>query len=292
MSEKILFIINPRSGVDRVKALQETISRHLDHSKYSYEIAYTQYAKHGTELARTAAANNVAIVVAVGGDGSVNDIICGLRDTPDVKLAIIPKGSGNGLARTLGIPLDPVRAMSVINKGRAEKIDLGIANDIIFSSNIGVGFDALVARKFSKSRRRGMAVYSWIVTKHLWTYKEWEWELEIDGMPLCKKAFILTVANAQQFGYNFKIAPVADLQDGLFDVVIIKKFPKIIGGLIALKAFNGTLLKSRFVEHYKGKNITIRQKGLTLMQADGDVHSCNEKIKVSMLPKALSVLLS
>jgi len=291
MSEKILFIINPRSGVDRVKAIQNTINTYLDQQKYSYEIAYTQYARHGTELAKSAAANGVKIVVPVGGDGSVNDIICGLRNTPDVKLAIIPKGSGNGLARTLGIPLDPAKAIDVINRGMAERIDLGMANDVIFSSNIGVGFDALVARKFSKSKRRGMAVYSWIVTKHLWTYKEWKWDLEIDGLQLYKKAFILTVANAQQFGYNFKIAPVADLQDGLFDIVVIKKFPKIIGGLIAIKAFNGTLLKSRFVEHYKGKNIIIRQQGLTLMQADGDVHACKEEIKIRMLPKALSVLL-
>jgi len=291
MSEKILFIINPRSGVDRVKAMQDIISKHLDHKKYCYEIAYTQYAKHGTVLAKEAAGNGVAIVVAVGGDGSVNDIICGLRHS-DTKLAIIPKGSGNGLARTLNIPLDPAKAIGIINRGRSEKIDLGMANDIIFASNVGVGFDALVARKFSKSSRRGMAVYSWIVTKHLWTYKEWEWELEVDGRQFSKKAFILTIANAQQFGYNFRIAPVADLQDGLFDIVIIKKFPKLIGGLIAMKAFNGTLLKSRFVEHYKGKSISIRHKGLTLMQADGDVHSCKEEIRVRILPQALSVLIS
>jgi len=287
--EKILFIINPKSGVDRVKALKGLIDKHLDKLRFDAEIAHTQYAKHGTLLAKEAAEKGVQVIVAVGGDGSVNDIIAGIKGT-GATLAIIPKGSGNGLARSLNIPIDPVKAIDVINRSKTEKIDLGMANAQIFASNIGVGFDALVAKKFSKSTRRGMLVYSWIVTKYLWKYKEWDWDIEVDGKRFSERAFILTVANAQQFGYNFKIAPVADLQDGIFDVVIIKKYPKILGLFIAIRAFQGTILKSKYVDHLKGKNVVIRHPQLSMMQADGDVHECENEIHVRILPAAIKVM--
>lgn len=287
--QKILFIINPKSGVDRVKALKGLIDDHLDKSRFQPEIAYTQYAKHGTELAREGVKNGYQIIVAVGGDGSVNDIIAGIHGT-DAILGIIPKGSGNGLARTLNIPINAAQAIELINAGKQTKIDLGKADDKIFVSNIGVGFDALVARKFAKSNRRGMLIYSWIVTKYLWMYKEWDWEIEVDGKIMRERAFILTVANAQQFGYNFKIAPVADLQDGEFDVVIIRKYPKLLGAFIAIRAFKGTILKSKYVTHLKGKKISIRHPKLSLMQSDGDVHQCGNEIKVSIMPAALNIL--
>ncbi len=148
--EKILFIINPKSGVDRVKALKDLIEKHLDKNTFAPEIAYTEYARHGTELARNAVKNGYRTVVAVGGDGSVNDIIAGIHGT-DVTLCIVPKGSGNGLARTLQIPLDPAKAIALINTGKRIRIDLGKVNDRIFVSNVEVGFDALVAKNLPKA---------------------------------------------------------------------------------------------------------------------------------------------
>jgi diacylglycerol kinase (ATP) len=287
--EKVLFIINPKSGVDRVKALAAVIDQQLDKRRFESEIAYTQYAKHGTILAREAVARGVQIIVAVGGDGSVNDVIAGIRGT-EATLAIIPKGSGNGLARSLGIPLEAEKAIRLINRGQKHSIDLGKAGEQLFVSNVGVGFDALVAKKFAKSKRRGMMMYSWIVTKYLWKYKEWTWEIEVDGKKMKERAFILTVANAQQFGYNFKIAPLADLQDGLFDIVILKKYPKVLGALIALRAFRGSLLKSRYVAYTRGREVTIRHAHLNMMQVDGDVHPCSTELKITMLPAALNVL--
>src|SRR5690606_718830 len=133
-------------------------------------------------------------------------------------------------------------------------------------------------------------MYSWIVTKYLWKYKEWTWEIEVDGKKMKERAFILTVANAQQFGYNFKIAPLADLQDGLFDIVILKKYPKVLGALIALRAFRGSLLKSRYVAYTRGREVTIRHAHLNMMQVDGDVHPCSTELKITMLPAALNVL--
>ncbi|KAA5537020.1 diacylglycerol kinase family lipid kinase [Taibaiella lutea] len=288
--KKILFIINPKSGMDRVKALKSLIDQNLDHSIFEYKIAHTEYAKHGTEIARQGAADGFHIIVAVGGDGSVNDVIAGLHNT-NAALAIIPKGSGNGLARSMKIPLDSAKAIQLINKEKKITIDLGKADGKIFVSNAGVGFDALVARKFAKSNRRGMAIYSWIVTKYLWMYKEKVWQIEVDGTPIKEKAFILTVANAAQFGYNFKIAPHADLQDGLFDIVIIKKYPKILGAVIAIRAFNGSILKSKYVLHFKGRSITIRHPELSLLQMDGDVYKCGTEVKIEMQPASLHVII-
>src|SRR5690606_14637698 len=148
----------------------------------------------GTELAKQAAAKGAYAVVAVGGDGSVNDIVAGLIGT-DTALAIIPKGSGNGMARTMEIPLKEQEAIEVINRGNTTHIDIGFANDRPFISNAGVAFDALISKKFAKSTRRGFAIYSWLVTRYMWTYKEWDWDITIDGEKFREKAFIISVAN-------------------------------------------------------------------------------------------------
>src|SRR5690606_4208169 len=135
-------------------------------------------------------------------------------------LGIIPKGSGNGMARTMDIPLELDEAIKVINKGNIVAMDVGYANGEPYISNAGVAFDALISKKFSKSERRGLMVYSWLVTKHMWLYKSWKWQINIDGKEMTERAFIVNVANGQQFGYNFKIAPMANYTDGLLDLIV------------------------------------------------------------------------
>jgi YegS/Rv2252/BmrU family lipid kinase len=285
----LVFIINPRSGVDRQKAVEKTIEECLDHREYTYEIQHTQYAKHGTLLSREAANKGAYAVVAVGGDGSVNDIVKGLIGT-DTTLGIIPKGSGNGLARTLDIPLREREAIALINKGKTISIDIGYANEHPFISNAGVAFDALISEKFSKSLRRGLTVYSWLVTKHMWMYKEWDWQIAIDGKQIKEKAFIINVANGRQFGYNFKIAPGASWTDGLLDVVIIKKFPKILGGIMALRLLKGTIIQSPYVKHYHAKEVAIAHTNLKVMQIDGDPQACPQKVHFKVVPGAQKVI--
>lgn len=278
MSRKhLVFIVNPKSGVERQKAVQNAIDQHLDHNIFTYEIQHTKYAKHGTELAAAAAAAGAYAVVAVGGDGSVNDVVAGLMGT-DTALAIFPKGSGNGMARTMEIPLGEKEAIETINKCNVQPMDIGFVNDRPFISNAGVGFDALIAKKFAKSERRGFMVYSWLVTKYLWLYNEWDWRIKVDGEEVKERAFLVNVANGKQFGYNFKIAPQADWQDGMLDVVIIKKFPKMLGTNLVIRAMNGTITDSRYVRHLRGKNITITHPDLRLMQTDGDAHPCNNRL--------------
>ncbi len=285
----LVFIINPRAGVEREKEIKQAIADHIDSEQYSHEIVYTQFAKHGTELARNAAGNGAYSVVAVGGDGSVNDVAQGLIGT-NTLLSIIPKGSGNGLARTMGIPLETGAAMKVINGGRVMEMDVAYANDRAFFSNAGVAFDALVSKKFAKSLRRGFMVYSWLVTKYLWLYKPWQFDITIDGQKLSEKAFMVNVANGQQFGYNFKIAPMADYTDGMLDLIIVRSFPKILGGLIALRAMAGNITDSKYVTHIRGKKITITHPELKLMQTDGDAHPCENHITFTVRQGAQKVI--
>lgn len=285
----IVFIVNPRSGVDRQKEISEAVEAKLDKNNFSYSIAHTERPKHGIDLAREAAEKGAFAVVAVGGDGSVNDVAKGLVGT-ETALAIIPKGSGNGMARTMEIPLEIAGAIDVINSGRLEKVDVGYANDDLFISNAGVGFDALISKRFATSEKRGLMVYSWLVTKHLWTYKEWDWQIKIDGKPVDQKAFMINVANGQQFGYNFKIAPNASYTDGWFDVSIIKPFPKILGSSLVIRAMNGTIDKSSYVDTYRAKEITISHPELKWMQTDGDAHKCTNEITFRMKPAALKVI--
>ena len=152
MSRKhLVFIINPKSGVERQKEIQQGIDDALDQQQYSYEILHTEFAKHGTGLAQAAAKNGAYAVVAVGGDGSVNDVVQGLLHTKTI-LAIIPKGSGNGMARTMGIPLNTHDAIKLINKGNIAAMDVGYANGRPFISNAGVAFDALISKKIRQER--------------------------------------------------------------------------------------------------------------------------------------------
>jgi YegS/Rv2252/BmrU family lipid kinase len=285
----IVFIVNPRSGTDRSKAMKHVIESRLDLKKYTYEIQHTSYAGHGTELAKTAATKGAYCVVAVGGDGSVNDVAAGLSGTQTI-LGIVPKGSGNGMARTMGLPIIVEDALEVINKGNIVRMDLGYVAGRMFISNAGVGFDALISKKFAKSKRRGLAIYSWLVTKYLWLYKESNWRITIDGEKIQERAFMVNVANGHQLGYNFSIVPHASYTDGWLDVTVIKKFPKMMIAGIALNAMKGNIGSNRFVRHYKAKEVTISHPDLQLMQIDGDAIACGNKITFRVEPAALQVL--
>ena len=155
MKNHLVFIINPNSGVERQKEITSGIQTCLDLDHFSFDVLHTEYPRHGTELAQKAAASGAYGVVAVGGDGSINDIVQGLLNTNTV-LGIIPKGSGNGMARTLGIPLDTHEAIKVISRNNVIPMDVGFANGKPFISNAGVAFDALISRTFAKSPTRGL----------------------------------------------------------------------------------------------------------------------------------------
>lgn len=286
---KALFIINPRAGVDRVKALKKDLKEQLNPELFDYEIVYTEYAKHGTKLAKEGVEQGFDLVVAVGGDGSVNDVINGLYGS-DVILGIIPKGSGNGLARSLNIPLKEADAIRLFNKWNIREIDLGSANGHIFASNAGVGFDTVVTHRFSTSNKRGFLTYIQVIVKSIWSYKVKEFDLTVDGEKSKSKSFMLTAANGEQLGYGFKVAPDARPDDGYFDFVNVRKFPTLMASLIAVRAFMGRIKDSKYISIQRAKEITISHPELDMLQIDGEAIACENPVHIQMMPKRLKVL--
>ena len=291
MMPALLFIINPRSGTDRVKALSDMIRSVLD-GYFNIDIQLTAYPGHATELAAEAVRKAYAGVVAVGGDGSVNEVAQALVGT-GTALGILPKGSGNGLARSLEIDLDTREALEVIRKGHVDRIDVGFVNGShYFLSNLGVGFDVQISKDFRDSDWRGFWGYTKVVADNLLGYTVKAFELTVDDLPpRMLYSFLLNIANAEQFGFNFKIAPSADLQDGLLDIVSVQKFPLWMGGDIVWKAFTGQLYDSKYTDKWQGKEITIKSPVLDYYQVDGDLirNQTPGMVSVRVLPGALKV---
>ncbi len=287
--KKILFIINPCSGVNRVKALQTAIADNLDSQQFDYKVVYTQYAKHGTQLAREGVQQGYEIIVAVGGDGSVNDVVNGLYGTQAI-LGILPKGSGNGFARSLGIPIQTKKALQLLNQNNLREIDVGQADGNLFVSNAGVGFDTVVTDKFRTSKRRGLLSYLWIISKSIWTYNAKKWTITLDGKTEQKRCFMLTAANGVQLGYGFQIAPNAQPDDGYLDWVSIEKFPVLAAIPIAFRAFTGKINRSKYVSYQRVREVKLHHPDLNLLQIDGEALPCQNEIILQIMPKKLKVL--
>lgn len=286
----LLFLVNPRSGVQRQKDIRDAIAAKLDQSVFSFEIKETRYPRHATELSREAAAAGLYGVVAVGGDGSVNDVVAGLAGT-DTALGIIPMGSGNGMARTLGIARQPAEAVAVICRNHISTIDLGYANERPFISNAGLGFDALISQAFARSKKRGFANYALLSGRHYLQYQPDHYTLSMDGKTWQEEAFFINVANGRQLGYNFQIAPQASYRDGLLDVVIVRSFPKWKGLGITLRGFRGSLHGSPYVRHLRCEHLTITAAKARLLQADGDAWPCDGAVNFRVAPATLKVFI-
>lgn len=272
---KILIIINRKAGTDREKRLEDVVREILPEPAFSVQITHLAYLGHGTHLAQEAVQQGVDTVVAVGGDGSINEIAQGLTGT-STALAVIPLGSGNGLARALKIPLDVRKALQLIANNKRDAIDVGYANEHMFLSNAGVGFDALIADKFRHTQKRGLWGYAKLVIKSFREYKGHSYSIDIDGNKLDRPAFLLSVANGNQMGYEFKLAPDASLFDGMLDVCVVR--PVSFLGLLPLSIYSllGTVHKTKYMTHVRGQDITIRSPQLAYLQVDGDAVSAGD----------------
>lgn len=288
MKKRIFFIINPISGVGRQKVIEKLIEKHLDRTLFDYEIAYTKASKHAVELAKQAVTNNCNIVVAVGGDGSVNEIAKGLVGSTTA-MAIIPTGSGNGLARHLKIPLDLKKAMEVINGSKETTIDTIQLNDETFVNVAGIGFDAHIGWEFAKFGKRGLSSYMKVIMRELPKYKAQDFELIIDGKPIHQKAFLISFANGSQWGNNAYIAPLADVADGLMDIAVLKNVSFLSGIIIGYKLFRKTLHESNYLEIIKAKEVIVKQKN-TIAHIDGEPIEAGNTISIKVNPLSLKVI--
>lgn len=290
MKKKILFIINPISGIGKQKKVEQALDIYLEKDKFDYQISYTSYAHHATALSLAAVLKGFDIVVAVGGDGSINDCVKGLVST-GVTLGIIPAGSGNGLARCLNLPLTVESAIKCINNQKSIEIDSINLNNTVYASIAGVGFDALIAKEFAKTHTRGFQPYLKLVLQLYPQYKQQNYTLIIDGKEVQTQALFISFANSTQFGFNTEIAPNAQLDDGLIDVVIVKKPPLPLLLWTAQLLFFHRFDKSIYVETYQAKHIVVKNSGEMGVNLDGEYTSFEGDLDFSVESKSLSVII-
>ena len=293
MTEKkrIVFVVNPISGTQGKKAILKCIDERLDRSLYDFSIVKTEYAGHATQIAANAVQEKVDVVVAIGGDGTINEIARSLVHT-DTALGIIPCGSGNGLARHLRIPMEPKAAIDVINQGHELSIDYGKINNILFFCTCGVGFDAFVSLKFADSGKHGLLTYLENTLHESLRYQPETYEIENEEGTVKYKAWLIACGNASQYGNDAYIAPQASLTDGLMDVTIMDPFTVLDVPSLSFQLFNKTIDQNSRVKTMRAKKIKIHRVNDGVMHFDGDPLMAGKELEVEIVPSGLRVIAS
>lgn len=286
--KNIHFIINPIAGVRSKKNIPELLDTYLNKEKINYSFQYTERAGHGEELAQQAVKNQMDVVVAVGGDGTINEVAKGLVGTT-TPLGIIPMGSGNGLARHLGIPLNIIEAIKYINEATELPIDVGYFNGEMFLCTAGVGFDAEIAHEFDVAKGRGLITYAKCVLKKFMGYKEEVYTLSGDDLSMEVKAFSITLANASQYGNGIFISPESDISDGLLELCVLKPIPWWSMPGIWLKLRAKSIDSSPLYQKYSGNAFKITRKTNGYIHLDGEPGEMGDLIEVFVKKGALLV---
>ena len=288
MKQSITFIINPKSGVHKKADIPGLIEDNLDLARFEYEIVYTEYRKHAIKLAKAASKKGIDIVCAVGGDGSVHEVGTALIGTK-THLAIIPVGSGNGLARHLKIPLDVKDAIHCINDNEYIHMDTVKVNEKRFLGVGGYGFDAIVAKEFDTGSKRGLWGYILTIFREFFKYNPLNVSIDVDGKVKSLPVVLCTVANSSEFGNGFTISPESDVTDGELELCILKPFSICSAPLIAFNYFRKKRQSSKFSETipFKKAKIKLTKK---IAHYDGEPIDVREELIVSVVPKSLHIL--
>lgn len=291
MKKKVLFIMNPISGTNKKDSIPEEIDKYIDKKLFDYQIAVTEYAGHAIALTQKAVADKIDIVVAVGGDGTVNEVGQGLINS-ETAMGIIPSGSGNGLARHLCIPINIQKSLEIINQNVIHALDYGIINNHPFFCTCGMGFDAFISMKFAEAGKRGPITYVQKVLEEGLRYEPETYEIEDDEGVHHYKAFLVSVANASQYGNNAYIAPQAHMSDGMLDVIIMEPFNILEAPKVAIQMFNKTLDKDTKIKSFKAKSIHIHRKKKGVIHFDGDPIMADKDVEIKLVPKGIKVVVN
>ena len=251
-------------------------------------IEYTQRRGHAISLANEAAKNGFDYVVAVGGDGTINEVARGLLNS-ETPMGILPRGSGNGLARHLGIPVALTEAIDNLFHHKVMKIDTLSINNKLSLNVSGIGFDGHVANLFANKKIRGLVGYVRISVKEYFRFQEFEAEVSVDNKTELKKAFIIAVANSSQYGNNIKIAPLASVRDGMLHLTIMKKIPLYRFDYI-FSFLRGSFTNSEMFEMLEGKEVRIKTSQAVPYHIDGEPCGLNNSFNIQLRPASLSVL--
>ena len=288
---RIIFIVNPISGTLKKSGLPQTIENSLDKEHYESSIIETHYCGHAYEIAINAKDDGVDVVVAVGGDGTVNEVAKAIIHS-DTALGIIPCGSGNGLARHLLLPLDVQKAVEVINLYAVRDLDYGIINGIPFFCTCGMGFDAFISMKFAESGKRGPVTYLENILREGLKYKPETYEIKDENSTSLYRAFLVSCANASQYGNNAYIAPQASMSDGLLDVTIMEPFDMLEAPQISIDMFNKTLDKNSKIKTFKTKHIQVHREHAGFIHYDGDPIMTDADVDISVVNKGIKMIVN
>ena len=289
LKSNILFIINPISGGKEKREIPALIDAYLDRSKFNANFSFTSYIGHAAEIAEEAANKNFDIIVAVGGDGTINEIAGKILGQQKI-LGIIPFGSGNGLARSLNIPMNAKKAIKIINELNVTTIDAATLNTKYFFNMAGIGFDAHISAAFAGNKTRGLNGYLKMVLKEIKSYHSEFYEITIDNVIYKRDAFILSIANSTQYGNNVHISPKSTLDDGLLEVCIIKPLPWYKLPILAYEMLRSTTHRSNWVEIISGKRINIVRAKENSIHIDGEPFFMGKNVDIEIIPEALKVI--
>lgn len=287
--KKIVFILNPISGTRKKARVPDLLRQLLDHNRYSYEIAETARPFHAHELAKGAAEGGADIVVAVGGDGTVNEVASGLLYS-NTALGILPFGSGNGLARHLGIAVDTAKAIQLLNTPKYITIDAAEANGKAFFCTAGLGFDARIGQVFASTHTRGFGSYIRMALTEYFDFMPHHYTVKVNGQELKDSYFVVTMANAGQYGNDAYIAPQADIQDGKMDLCLLRAFPRLEVMRLGWQLFNKSIHESEYMQIIRTDIAEIYCPQAECMHLDGEFVPIKGKLQVSMLPGSLQVV--
>lgn len=285
----ISIIINPYSGSGFSERKYALLKRKLDEWKFNPNFHFIRKDHSPDEFIETELKAGSRLFVAIGGDGTVNSVAKSILGK-DVVLAIIPNGSGNGLARHLHISRNFSRSISILWSGKTAAIDYGLVDDHPFFCTSGVGFDAHVSHIFSKKRKRGFLTYLKVILAEFPGYKKEKYQVSLDDKQFTVRAFLITMANASQFGNNAFISPAAKIDDGFLDLCIIRPFPIYYAPILGLEVLTKRITSSKLYNSERVTEVTIQRNGPDWAHIDGDPAFLPAKIKYKIVAKGLKVL--
>lgn len=289
MKKKIKFIINPLSGGKNKNSIPGLIYDLMDQEKYDIDLHITTSEENTLAIAIAAKNEKIDAIVAVGGDGTLNNIARFLTGT-EIALGIIPMGSGNGFARELHIPMNSSKALELINEFNIKTVDTGSVNNKIFMNVCGIGFDAHVTGLFAGSKTRGLKTYAQLTLKEMRTYKPQTYQLTIDGKKNIQKAFMLVVCNGTQYGNNAYIAPEASFDDGMFNITIVEDFKWFELVSLIPQLFLKKIHEAKNVKTFFGKSIEIMRNEPAFVNIDGESVWMNNELLIDLKPLSLKVI--
>ncbi len=294
---KIIYLVNPISGTSKKEGLKKLIERETTAQGIPFEIATTNADGDYDLLKDKIIREKFTDVIMTGGDGTVNQVTGALRDLP-LRFGIIPVGSGNGLARAAGIPTKPQLALAMIFAGKSQKIDAFLINNQYACMLSGIGFDAQVAHDFATKASRGLLVYTQQSIINFFKAHPYQFEVVIDDFSFFTDAFFISIANSNQFGNNFTIAPEASLHDGLLDIVIVQKMNKAKLPFVMLKHIRGNNKLQQLVEEMSQKNIlyfqtpslTIKNIKHAPLHIDGEPRETAEEFSIEIIKDCFDLI--